>query len=675
MSEAVWLELKDVERLGIPLRTIRRHCKAGKFTTKKVTGRGGSRYQVSLDSLPDDVKLNYADERLKNCESSEVLDINDFIESHPDPEIEAAIMASMTDYERKYIERFLILYKLTEGLKGSQLRFFLDNYNEKNPGYGWSYSAFQELKKTYKESGCSVSSIRPKWGANSGKSKIPTELRKKFYDDYLTMRKASARSCWKNVLGAARRLNPQLNAKEFPSHTAFLNILKKEIPKSVIDYKRLGPTKWRQKYGYNIDRNYDDLLCGEAWVSDHVQSDLAVETPDGKIHFLWITVWIDVKSQKWLGWDIHVEPPTSDHIFASFFAAAAVHGIPSDVIIDNGKDYRCKSLTGGRQIYKLNVDETECISLFGANGLNITVHFAWPYSPQSKICEQTFRKVNYSFSRHHPGYRGINSSQKPESLKEELSTGDIFKLEEFETAFNGFINTIYNLEPCDESKVLRGRCPNQLWDLEYPAATKELRVRIVTKDALMLFCSPLSKDKQIRNEIYEDSVYDLKYYAPWMLYENGTSVRIRRHPKDLGIAWFWDAKTNRYLGSAELDGNVPALVRTPIAKKNLDDKIRRKKQAERVIKNFIKTQTISNEEYMANRSAAVTAMNEARGYSPSSVDTANKAANIVITEMDRVIAEEARRKKAGQYDFTQFAEIKKKQESELDLWGEKAVNF
>src|SRR5699024_5438198 len=139
---------------------------------------------------------------------------------------------------------------------------------------------------------------------------------------------------------------------------------------------------WNRKYGGYIDRDYSNITCNEVWVSDHAQIDVACFDPDGKVVFPWVTVWRDYKSGEWLGWVLSTKNPNSDFIFQSFYYAAQKFGLPKDVIIDNGKDYRSKDFAGGRSNFKVDISKGQTSAML--KELNVNVHFALPYNAQTK---------------------------------------------------------------------------------------------------------------------------------------------------------------------------------------------------------------------------------------------------------------------------------------------------
>jgi hypothetical protein len=598
----------------------------------------------------------------------------------PDPEIEADILRAMTEWERKYVLRFQVIYKLTQGLAGHALRTYLKSWSDLHPDDSWTYATFLRVRKSYEDSGRSLAAITPKWGWRAGYSSVPDPLFERFAGEYLTDRRPGSVGAWKQVLGWAKLTDPNFDYATFPTASAFMRRLNRDIPESQIYLKRMGEAAWKRKYGYNITRDYGTIMAGEVWCADHMQSDIAVLMPNGRLRFMWVTTWVCVKTQKWLGWSVHVESPNSDHIFEAFYRAASRYGIPRDVILDNGKDFRAKDLSGGRTRIKVELDERQCMSLFGA--LNVTVHFAWPYNAQSKICERTFSKVNTYCSRHIDGYRGPNTVQRPEGL--DASQPGLLMADQFEQFFDSFIAEVYNREGC-EGHTHNGLSPDQLWEQEYATAVREQRVRVITKQALGMFCCRASKVVTVRNCMIHDGELKLDYYAPFLVALNGVKVYIRRDAKDYMHAHVFRADTHVGLGVAELKGSVAAIARTEVEKADLTREIKIKRDMDRTSRKLaeIAIRATDNAEYLPNRKAALDVIH---GQHVDTSERVRALAPIISTAMDSYLAEQERKKNAPAYDYAAdavFEDPEQKKGKEIELWGEsiieqefqKAVNY
>lgn len=665
LPENGWKSVKTITEItGIPKRTLQYRCSInhyGKFQ-RLITANGGQQFQIHslCPELPKEIRESF---------------IATLPVEAPSEEVESAIFSKLSEFQRKYVLRFQTIYNLTKGLEGAALKSFLQKYRELHgKDSAWAYSTYLPIRQAYEKHG--LSAIVPKWGVHRKHDfKAPDEAFEIYKREYLNQRRAGSYECWKQALGYARRSNPDFDVAAFPSHSSFRRRLEAEVSEAAVFLARYGYAAFNQRFGFTINRDLSNILAGEVWVSDHAQSDIVVQTPDGKHHNLWITVWADFKTRKWLGWYVHVDAPCTEHIFHAFYLAASKYGLPKHVVVDNGKDYRSSVLTGGRSNWstiKVEHDERKCIALFGL--LNIIVHFAWPYNPQSKPVELTFHIVNTKFSRHLTGYRGPNIYERPEALKSEVKAGKIWSDAEYISALDSFITDVYHQEKYENGKF-KGLRIDEIWNAEYDSAVKSGAVRHISAAALQRYCAMPSKTNTIRKSRFACKSLGIEFTAPWMVFEQGTVAYYRGDRSDLSEVAFWEYGTNRYLGTAILDTGAPGIIQNETDKARLAEQIQHKRQIEKAVRKLAKVAATDNNEYLDNRRAAVEALNERDGYVKQQT---NAVENIIATEMDRVIAEEARRKAAGTFDYSQFADDTDTADSDLedlDLWNLDAVNF
>jgi hypothetical protein len=345
----------------------------------------------------------------------------------------------------------------------------------------------------------------------------------------------------------------------------------------VVYQARYGHGAWYRKFASFIDRDYSNIGVGEVWVSDHAQIDV-LAGEDGKHKAPWFTAWRDVKSGKMLGWNLHLEAPNSDHIFEAFFEAAVKHGLPKHVLIDNGKDYRCKDFAGGRAFlkkHKVIIDEAKTRPMLDL--LGIDVHFALPYNAQTKPIERDFLKFKTWFSKCFPGYRGGDVVERPEGLQLKVKSGELMEFKELKEIFDDFVEEAFNNFPSN-GKVLQGRTPNQLWAAEFREK------REVRRDALKLFCMRSSEVVTIRRNGIHDSKYDVDYYAEWMNGYRGTKVYFRRAPDQMQEVWVFNAADNSYIDAAYLRGKVDFFADTDVKKAELQEQLAAKRRDQKRVK-------------------------------------------------------------------------------------------
>ncbi len=544
-------------------------------------------------------------------------------------------------------EKYIRILKATIRLNGKELKEYINNWNKENPNNKTSYPSIIRMRKRYKENG--INGLLAKYGANANKSSVKEEYFDYFKNIYLKEGAPSLYSCWESTLGYAIRIHNELRIY-FPSHMAFKRKLEREIPKQSIYLARYGKSAWNRKYGNYIERDYSNIICGKVWVSDHAQIDIACFN-DGEIVFPWVTAWRDYKSGKWLGWIIQSNHPNSDHIFQTFYYAAESFGLPEDVIIDNGKDYRCKDFAGGRKTVKINSEKSKTESMLSE--LNVNVHFALPYNAQTKPIERDFLKIKELLSKHCMGYRGGNIAERPEKLSKEIKSGKILPFDTFKLLFDDFINNVLNKKP-SRGKNHQGLSPDDLFYTEYKEKVT------VSKEALKLFCMRTSKTFTIGRNGIKDSEFGITYWADWMINKTGTKVYLRRDIKNYKIAWAFNANNDEFLGKVCVVNSVAALNANKISKEDFKLAMSNKKHNLKVAKEYIKqSREISFEEECENYKAA---------YKSIKRETNPKISIIANTNMDKVIRKCKEMEEFGSQDLSVFIPDSSEQTEQIYLF-------
>jgi len=583
--------------------------------------------------------------RLVNHKEAEVFHINSLPEDlrglfssccQHELGLEAEIYSRAPEWARRKADKYLSVLRATEGLRGSALMQFIAEWNMKHPDFKASYPRVLEARKAYMEQG--ISGLLAGYGRSAGKSIISDEWFRYFKAAYLVEGAPSLRSCWLRTLGYAKELDSDITVSVFPSPITFLRRLERGVPRDAIFMARHGREAWNRKYGTYIDRDYTNLRPGECLVSDHAQVDVAVLLPSGKVSFPWITAWRDFKSGKWLGWLHHTEAPNSDHVFQSFYHSVRKYGLPTDVYIDNGKDYRCRDFAGGRKSHRVSVNDSKAVSMLGL--LDITPRFSLPRNAQAKAIERDFLRNKEWFSKHMPGYRGGHVKERPEKLNSEIKSGKILTWDEYQTLMDSFISDVLNRMPVN-GKVHKGMCPDELWDREHREA------RMASTDALKLFCMRTSKALTIGRNGIRDGEMGVTYWGEWMSGMKGRKAYLRRDIKEYQEAWVFSASDDEYLGKAYIAERAAALARTPVEKAQLKALLTDKRLMESATKAYIRVKDApSPSEALSHMKAGVRLLNG--DYEPDSDAQIIKLSN---TDMDKAIRMDRRMKREGTYDL------------------------
>ncbi|MEO0917403.1 MAG: transposase domain-containing protein, partial [Pseudomonadota bacterium] len=91
-------------------------------------------------------------------------------------------------------------------------------------------------------------------------------------------------------------------------------------------------------------------------------------------------------------------------------------GIPEHVLLDNGREFAAKLITGGSKTrYRFKVKEDDPSGLLTSLGCEI--HWALPYSGQSKPIERAFRDMCDRIAKH-PAFAGAYTGNRPDAQPE-----------------------------------------------------------------------------------------------------------------------------------------------------------------------------------------------------------------------------------------------------------------
>jgi len=247
------------------------------------------------------------------------------------------------------------------------------------------------------------------------------------------------------------------------------------LPQALLVRERQGAKTYNDKAAPYIKRDYDALHPMQIVSADHHILDLLCRHPHKGTPFRpWLTMIMDYRSRKPLGWTIGITPNRYS-ILSALEECVENYGSPDEIHIDNGKDFRSK-LLNGEKIKIKNADafgEKQTIELQGVfERLGTLVHFSTPYRAQAKPVERFFRVVAETFSKEFPSYVGSNSSDRPEDIalyyrriKGQEKRGDLLDLDDVAALFNLWSER-YAAEHQHRGRGMNGRTPNQVFQEE-----------------------------------------------------------------------------------------------------------------------------------------------------------------------------------------------------------------
>jgi len=634
-----FLAMEEVSNLlGVSEAAIRKAIKAGKYRAVRDLVDGRKPYRIALSSLPIEAQRKWAKMKGVGRDEGEVMSA-----------VEVRALAEAPDYNRRKALRYLEAFRVIEGLKGeTAIQEALDK-----AGIELDYKSVMRERARYREEG--ITALIGKYGKRKGTSILDDEKRfgkgirevyAFFKSLYLKEGAPSLQACYVATVGFAKERGYEglIQRGEFPSADTFRDKLRKEIGESAIYLARYGQAAWNRKYAAFAHRDYTKVKAGAVWVSDHRQLDQLWIMPDGTKKRVWITVWRDFKTAKWLSWLLHVEAPNSEHVFETFCQAVAKWGVPEEILIDNGKDYRVHDFAGGRKVHRVEVDTGRARSLMAL--LGIRVHFSAPYNAQAKPIERDFLLFKEWCDKMSSGYFGGNPVERPEMVVPRL----VF--ERGEEIVSEFVERVLNVYKSD-GKVHCGRSRDEVWNQEFEGLKR------VSEEALRLYRFRVSGEFTIRrNGIYDSKLRDY-YYGVWCEGNEGRRVYLRRNPKRYQEAWVFDAKTDEYLGVAVLGyWSTAALAKSSLELAKVKEVIQAKKRQKKTLK-LLNEQGFKISEAELVRYQAAGLANETGGVS----EEVAKATVTMLTKMDEVAATA---KRTGTHDISAFGVSDEEMERERE---------
>lgn len=303
--------------------------------------------------------------------------------------------------------------------------------------------------------------------------------------DYLRPSKPSFSSCYQRVLReycAPRGL-------KLPIERTLRRKLEREVDPRVIVFRREGeeahrrtlPAQRRSVAGLhalelvNIDGHRWDVFVN--WGKDANGKDIIARPMMVGIQ--------DVYSRKFLAWSVgRSESAVETRLaFAHLFER---YGIPGAVLMDNGRAFASKWITGGATSrFRFKIREEEPLGILTA--LGIQNHWARPYRGQSKPIERAFGDFCDKIAKH-PAFEGAYTGNRPDAKPENYGSRAV-PLDRFmEVVEAGF--AAHNARPGRRTEMARdaGLSFDQVFDQSYAvspirkATPEELRMALLAAD-------------------------------------------------------------------------------------------------------------------------------------------------------------------------------------------------
>jgi len=307
--------------------------------------------------------------------------------------------------------------------------------------------------------------------------------------------------------------------------------------KGVDALKRLYPAQTRDRLS---------LTAMEAVNADYHRFDVFVRWPaqpgsnagEGDIVRPQLVAFQDIYSGRILSWRID-RTPNKVGVSLALGDMIERFGIPERVVLDNGREFANKFLTGGvptRYRFKVKDDDIPGI----LTTLGVQVHWATPYSGQSKPIERAFRDLADDIAKD-PRFSGAYTGNSPDAKPENYGLAAI-PLDTFIAIVAEGIEE-HNARSGRRGQTTAGRSILETFEASYATAP----IRKATAEQRRLW---LMGAEGVRADARTGLVKFMgnEYFSEWMHEIAGQKVVARFDPADLRAGLHIYALSGEYLG-------------------------------------------------------------------------------------------------------------------------------
>ena len=441
------------------------------------------------------------------------------------------------------------------------------------------------------------------------------------------------------ALGRARREGEDVSDDAFPSHWSFMRRLKGEVSPSLLIRARKGEKAFNDAHGYGVLRDYESLPVGACWVGDTHTWDVFVSVPgQAAPATAYITAFLDFRSYLPMGWHVHVSAPSTDNTLRAIRAGIDEYGLPDDVYVDNGREYRNRDFSGITRGTRIDFDAQYHESL--AARLGFRMRFAIVRNAQAKIIERQFRVMKDTFSRLFPSFKGGSVAEKPERLKATLKAGDMPTFDELRTMVDHYLKEVYPALPCQGAHH-HGLTRAGLWNRYIGERPK----RAVSAETSSMLVTRTFQGK-VRGNGFRLTPLDCWYWAEWMPVHKGAPITLRYDPENLSVAWGYE-QSGEIIGEAHLRTAVGALVSDDdtVSKEHLGAEISERRRERRLMRElFPDANPRKAQELLADLTA---------GLGARPIDVGRTQVQLTRHDVDASLLQ--REKQSGRADYARFA--------------------
>jgi len=378
--------------------------------------------------------------------------------------------------------------------------------------------------------------LAPRRQGGGAEAEIHSDLWKAFISDYLRPSAPTLTSCYYRVQRMA-----QQRGIFMASERTFRRRVEREYPAAVLTLKREGEEALRRSTPAQR-RTVEELRALECVNIDGHKLDVFVKTADGRVVRPIMVAIQDIYSRKLLAWRVGTEESAIQTRLA-FADCFRNFGIPAACVLDNGRAFASKWITGGaKSRFRFKIRPEEPTGLL--TGLGVKIHWAMPFRGQSKPIERAFRDLCDSIAKHpacEGAYTGNSPMAKPENYGSKAVAWDRFvALVDEEIA-------AHNARPGRRTQTALGRSFDDVFFESYAASPigkatpEQLRMALLAAD-----------QKLINRQTGEIELHGNRYWHPELSSRRGERVTVRFDPDNLHAEVHVYDFEGRYIAAADV---------------------------------------------------------------------------------------------------------------------------
>ncbi len=505
-------------------------------------GTSGISYRIPVDTLDPKTYGKYIREQKKK---------NGIETPKPERIRELPTLEGMSEEERREVSFWKnvisdwLAYRSQPGKKEELDTQFYEELQERYPEMKLSVQIIKRKEKALRDYGeAALIDGRGKHGHH--KKVMPDEVFDIFISFYLDQNRPSVEQC----IGYTEtwfRHEGREDVLPLPSAETFRREVLRRILPAELTYCRKGEKACVDTMLPSLKRNYDDLYSNSIWVCDNHTFDVFVNDGEhGKPVRVYLTAFQDVRSRKFVGWEVTMNP-CSQATLVALRRGIEENGLPDMILSDNGREFLTHDIGGRgfRKGGKASKEEKEIPTILDNLGIRFTT--AMVRNARAKIIERAFLEVKNNFSKMFDGYTGGTIAERPERLKKTGKDAENFMLlPEFIQYVDNYIRYIYNKRR-HNGVGMNGRTPDQMY------AECMIEKRIATPEQLNLMMMRHSRMQTVSKDGVYLNLYGQKLYfqsEDLILRHIKEKVYIRYNPDDMEEVRIYSSE-DRFLCTAQ----------------------------------------------------------------------------------------------------------------------------